>query len=50
MGDDNTPEAVAAKFDQIRDDTNQQQLGDAFGQTKKYALNAAKAKGLKLDW
>jgi len=50
MGDDNTPEAVAAQFDQIRDDTNQQQLGDAFGQTKKYALNAAKAKGLKLDW
>ncbi|MEQ6204966.1 SDR family NAD(P)-dependent oxidoreductase [Sulfitobacter sp. HNIBRBA2951] len=50
MGDDNTPEAVAAQFDQIRDDTDQQQLGDAFGQTKKYALNAAKAKGLKLDW
>ncbi|MEH6646992.1 SDR family NAD(P)-dependent oxidoreductase [Sulfitobacter sp.] len=50
MGDDNTPEAVAARFAEIRDDTNQQQLGDAFGQTKKYALNAAKAKGLKLDW
>ena len=50
MGDDNSPEAVAAKFDQIRDPENQQQLGDAFGQTKKYALNAAKAKGLKLDW
>ena len=50
MGNDNTPEAVAARFAEIRDDTNQQQLGDAFGQTKKYALNAAKAKGLKLDW
>jgi len=50
MGDDNTPEAVAAQFDRIRDDTDQQQLGDAFGQTKKYALNAAQAKGLKLDW
>lgn len=50
MGNDNTPEAVAARFSEIRDDTNQQQLGDAFGQTKKYALNAAKAKGLKLDW
>lgn len=50
MGDDNTPEAVAARFAEIRDDTNQQQLGDAFGQTKKYALNAAKAKGLKLNW
>jgi NAD(P)-dependent dehydrogenase (short-subunit alcohol dehydrogenase family) len=49
-GDDNTPEAVAAQFDQIRDATDQQQLGDAFGQTKKYALNAAKAQGLKLDW
>jgi NAD(P)-dependent dehydrogenase (short-subunit alcohol dehydrogenase family) len=50
MGDANTPEAVAAQIDQIRDDTDQQQLGDAFGQTKKYALNAARAKGLKLDW
>ncbi|MGJ8596236.1 SDR family NAD(P)-dependent oxidoreductase [Sulfitobacter sp.] len=50
MGNDNTPEAVAARFAEIRDDTNQQQLGDAFGQTKKYALNAAKAKGLKLEW
>jgi NAD(P)-dependent dehydrogenase (short-subunit alcohol dehydrogenase family) len=50
MGDDNTPEMVAARFAEIRDETNQKQLGDAFGQTKKYALNAAKAKGLKLDW
>ncbi|WP_298864850.1 SDR family NAD(P)-dependent oxidoreductase [uncultured Sulfitobacter sp.] len=50
MGDDNTPETVAARFAEIRDETDQQQLGDAFGQTKKYALNAAKAKGLKLDW
>ncbi|MCX7567439.1 SDR family NAD(P)-dependent oxidoreductase [Sulfitobacter sp. F26169L] len=50
MGEDNTPEAVAAQFDQIRNPENQQQLGDAFGQTKKYALNAARARGLKLDW
>jgi len=50
MDDDNTPEAVAAQFDTIRDPKDQQQLGDAFGQTKKYALNAAKAKGLTLDW
>ena len=50
MGDENTPEAVAAQFDQIRDPKDQQQLGDAFGQTKKYALNAAQAQGLKLDW
>jgi hypothetical protein len=49
-GEDNTPETVAARFGDIRDETNQQQLGDAFGQTKKYALNAAKARGLKLDW
>lgn len=49
-GDDNTPETVAARFAEIRDETDQQQLGDAFGQTKKYALNAAQAKGLKLDW
>ncbi len=48
--DDNTPEAVAAQFDQIRDDKTQEQLDGAFDQTKKYALNAAKAKGLKLDW
>ena len=50
MGADNTPEVVAAQFNQIRDPENQQQLGDAFGQTKKYALKAAKANGLKLDW
>jgi NAD(P)-dependent dehydrogenase (short-subunit alcohol dehydrogenase family) len=50
IGGENTPEAVAARFEEIRDPHDQQQLGDAFGQTKKYALNAAKAKGLKLDW
>jgi hypothetical protein len=41
---------VAAKFDQITDPINQQEMADAFSQTKKYALNAAKARGLKLDW
>ncbi|KEJ88121.1 SDR family NAD(P)-dependent oxidoreductase [Sulfitobacter donghicola] len=50
IGDENTPEAVAAQFDQIRDDKTQEQLDGAFGQTKKYALNAAQAQGLKLDW
>ena len=50
MGDDNTPEAVAAQFAQIIDATDQEELTDAFSQTKKYALNAAKARGLKLDW
>lgn len=50
MGDENTPETVAAQFDKIRDPQDQEQLDGAFGQTKKYALNAAKAKGLKLNW
>ena len=50
MGEDNTPEEVAARFDDIRNPKDQEQLGDAFGQTKKYALNAAQARGLKLDW
>ncbi len=50
MGEDNTPEAVAARFDQIRNPESQQQLGDAFNQTKKYAVNAAKARGQTLDW
>lgn len=47
---ENTPEAVAAQFDQITDAEGQQELTDAFSQTKKYALNAAQARGLKLDW
>ena len=47
---DNTPEAVAAQFAQIADSDGQTELADAFSQTKKYALNAAQAKGLKLDW
>lgn len=46
----NTPEAVAAHFDQITDPHGQTQMADAFSQTKKYALNAAQARGLKLDW
>jgi len=46
----NTPEAVAASFDQISDPEGQQELTDAFSQTRKYARNAAEAKGLKLDW
>lgn len=50
LDDDNTPEAVAARFAEMSDPSGQQELQDAFSQTKKYALNAAKAKGLKLDW
>lgn len=47
---DNTPEAVAAQFDQISDAEGQEELIDAFSQTKKYALSAAQARCLKLDW
>ena len=50
MDDDNTPETIAARWADITDPDGQEQLPDAFGQTKKYALNAAKARGLKLDW
>lgn len=50
LDDENTPEAVAAKFEEMSDPAGQQDLPDAFSQTKKYALNAAKARGLKLDW
>lgn len=50
MDGDNTPETVAARLTDIRDPKDQEQLGDAFGQTRKYALSAAKARGLKLDW
>ncbi len=50
IGDDLSPEGVAAAWDQITDPNGQQELTDAFSQTKKYAQNAAKAKGMKLDW
>ncbi len=50
MDDDNTPEAVAARFSEIEDAEGQEDLPDAFSQTRKYALNAARARGLKLDW
>ncbi len=50
LDDDNTPETVAARFADIRNPDNQEQLPDAFGQTRKFALSAAKARGLKLDW
>ena len=50
MDEDNTPEAVAARFDQITDPAGHVEMTDAFSQTRKYALNAAKARGLKLEW
>lgn len=47
---DITPEAVAARWEQISAPEGQEELADAFGQTRKFALSAAKAKGIKLDW
>jgi NAD(P)-dependent dehydrogenase (short-subunit alcohol dehydrogenase family) len=50
MGDDNTPESVAAAFDRIGDPADQEELTNAFSQTQKYVRKAAEARGLKLDW
>ncbi len=47
-GDDNTPEAVAAQFDQISAPSGQEALQNAFAQTEAFAARAAKAQGLKL--
>lgn len=45
-----TPEAVADAFDRIADPANRQELKDAFSQTRKYAANAARLRGVTLDW
>ncbi|WP_147104993.1 SDR family NAD(P)-dependent oxidoreductase [Tateyamaria sp. syn59] len=47
---DVTPEAVAAAWSKITDPTGAEPLENAFAQTRKYALRAAKAKGVDLDW
>ncbi len=47
---DITPEAVASHWAQITDPSDQEELQDAFAQTRKYALRAAQAKNIKLDW
>ena len=47
---DITPEAVAAHWNAITDPADQQELQDAFSQTRKFAKRAADAKGLKLTW
>jgi NAD(P)-dependent dehydrogenase (short-subunit alcohol dehydrogenase family) len=47
---DITPEAVAANWQNITDPTDQEELQDAFAQTRKYAKRAADAKNIKLDW
>ncbi|MDK3072670.1 SDR family NAD(P)-dependent oxidoreductase [Sedimentitalea sp. JM2-8] len=48
--DDNTPETVAARFAEISDADGQEELQNAFEQTRKYVRNAAEARGLTLDW
>ena len=50
LGDDNTPEAVAAQFDQITAEDGMQIMDDAFAQTRRYAANAAKALGVDVKW
>ena len=45
-----TPEAVAANWHLITEPNQQEELQDAFSQTRKYALRSAKAKGATLDW
>ncbi len=48
-GDEITPENVAAQWDQITDPDGQEILTQAFEQTGKYAKNAAKLAGIKLE-
>ena len=45
-----TPEVVAARWSEIVDEQGAEDLENAFAQTRKYALRAAKAKGVNLDW
>ncbi|WP_299280810.1 SDR family NAD(P)-dependent oxidoreductase [uncultured Tateyamaria sp.] len=45
-----TPEAVEAAWNDITDNTEAQDLENAFAQTRKYALRAAQAEGITLDW
>ena len=47
---DITPEAIAANWDQITNPKGAEDLENAFAQTRKYALRAARAKGVALDW
>lgn len=47
---DITPEGVAAHWEQITDPTDQEEMQDAFSQTRKYAKRAAEARNINLDW
>jgi len=49
-GDHLTPESVAEYFTRITDPTGQQELHDAFTQTRQFATRAAEARGLPLTW
>ena len=49
QGDEITPEAVAAHWDQVTDPADQEILTQAFEQTGKYAKNAAELAGIKLE-
>jgi NAD(P)-dependent dehydrogenase (short-subunit alcohol dehydrogenase family) len=48
--DDITPEAVSQNWTRITDPSGQEELQDAFSQTRKYAKRAAEAHKIKLDW
>lgn len=50
LDEDNSPETVAARFSEISDPKDQEEMTSAFDQTKKYVRNAAEARGLTLDW
>lgn len=45
-----TPEGVAAAMTRIGDPEGQEELKDAFSQTRKYARKAAAARGMDLSW
>lgn len=49
-GKANTPEGVAAMFDQVGAPEGQKELKDAFSQTRKYTRKAADAQGINLPW
>ncbi|MEL6466270.1 MAG: SDR family NAD(P)-dependent oxidoreductase [Pseudomonadota bacterium] len=47
---DITPEDVASRWAEITEPAGAEPLENAFAQTRKYAVRAAKAKGVTLDW
>jgi NAD(P)-dependent dehydrogenase (short-subunit alcohol dehydrogenase family) len=50
VGDDLSPEGVAAALEKIRDSNGETTMDNAFSQTRKYARMAAAARGLPLPW